>query len=183
MQNFEWLKDEKGPKMIVEAAKLMGTQEFAGIRNNPQILGWADYIGGWVGGYYNRDSIPWCGLFVGYVAKKAGKPVSQKLLSARAWLGMRGWKQAQNGPQLGDVCVFWRRNPHGSAGHVGFYVGESRDSKFYYILGGNQSDAVSVAKFPRHRYLGAVNYYRYGSPHRRRIIIDDNGMAVSRDEQ
>jgi hypothetical protein len=50
-------------------------------------------------------------------------------------------------PGLGTILVFSR----GSGGHVGVYMGE--DSTHYHVLGGNQSDRVSVARIPKTRLL------------------------------
>ena len=52
-------------------------------------------------------------------------------------------------PIPGAVLVFAR----GSGGHVGFAVGQ--DDTHFYVLGGNQSDAVTVARIARSRLLGA----------------------------
>jgi hypothetical protein len=40
--------------------------------------------------------------------------------------------------------VFWRKSRASGLGHVGFYWAEDDDT--YYILGGNQSDAVTIAR-------------------------------------
>ena len=45
-------------------------------------------------------------------------------------------------PQLGAVMVFWRRSPDSGLGHVAFYFAE--DERTYHVLGGNQSNMVSV---------------------------------------
>ena len=61
------------------------------------------------------------------------------------------------GPALGAVVVFWRISPNSGKGHVGFYVGE--DGEAYYVLGGNQGDAVSVVRISRDRLLkGGVRW-------------------------
>jgi uncharacterized protein (TIGR02594 family) len=49
---------------------------------------------------------------------------------------------------LGDVLVFARE----SGGHVGIYVGE--DAKAYHVLGGNQSNSVSVTRINKSRCIG-----------------------------
>ena len=49
----------------------------------------------------------------------------------------------------GSVLVFER----GSGGHVGFAVGQ--DDTHFYVIGGNQSDAVTVARIAKSRLLGA----------------------------
>ena len=51
--------------------------------------------------------------------------------------------------ERGDILVFKRP---GGGGHVGFYVGE--DDKCYHVLGGNQSNEVSVARLEKSRCLG-----------------------------
>lgn len=145
-EGYEWLWDEKSPKILKEALNCHGVYEFKGDENNPLIIEWAKEIGGWIGGWYREDSIPWCGLFVGICAKRAGFPHGQKLLSARAWLD---WGQKVEKPMLGDVLVFSR----GGGGHVGIYVGE--DGAAYHVLGGNQSDAVNITRIARSRLIGA----------------------------
>ena len=52
-------------------------------------------------------------------------------------------------PTSGAVLVFER----GSGGHVGFAIGQ--DDTYFYVLGGNQSDAVTVARIAKSRLLGA----------------------------
>lgn len=49
--------------------------------------------------------------------------------------------------------VFWRNSPQSGLGHVGFYAGE--DKSAYRILGGNQSDEVSLAWVSKDRFVGA----------------------------
>lgn len=52
-------------------------------------------------------------------------------------------------PITGAVLIFER----GSGGHVGFAVGQ--DDTHFYVLGGNQSDAVTIARIAKSRLLGA----------------------------
>jgi len=49
--------------------------------------------------------------------------------------------------------VFWRKSKQSGLGHVGFYAGE--DATAYRILGGNQSDSVSLAWVGKDRLVGA----------------------------
>ena len=49
----------------------------------------------------------------------------------------------------GAVLIFSR----GSGGHVGFAIGQ--DDAHFYVLGGNQSDAVTIARVAKSRLLGA----------------------------
>ncbi len=52
-------------------------------------------------------------------------------------------------PIIGAVLIFER----GSGGHVGFAIGQ--DDTHFYVLGGNQSDAVTIARIAKSRLLGA----------------------------
>jgi uncharacterized protein (TIGR02594 family) len=124
----------------------MGQREIPGSRSNKIIMYWAQVIGGWVESYYKNDDIPWCGLFVAYCLQINKVPITIKNpLSARAWLGFGNTVQ----PCFGAIMVFSRKG----GGHVGFYVSE--DKNYYHILGGNQSNKVSVAKVAKSRFLGA----------------------------
>lgn len=152
MGKFAWLADEPGPKMLTAALKLLGIQEKAGASDNPTILAWAKDLGIEA---YKHDATPWCGLFVAYVAHKAGKPVVKDPLWAKNWLN---WGSAPARPQLGDVLVFSRSG----GGHVGLYVAE--DEFAYYTLGGNQGDAVSIARVSKRNFVGARRFYAVGVP-------------------
>jgi hypothetical protein len=52
-------------------------------------------------------------------------------------------------PITGAALIFSR----GSDGHVGFAIGQ--DDAHFYVLGGNQSDAVAIARIAKSRLLGA----------------------------
>lgn len=52
-------------------------------------------------------------------------------------------------PIPGAVLIFER----GSGGHVGFAIGQ--DDTHFHVLGGNQSDAVTIARIAKSRLLGA----------------------------
>jgi uncharacterized protein (TIGR02594 family) len=140
--DYRWL-EAKGPGLpltIVEALKEYGTKELAGGANSPVIMGWADEVG--LRPKYTSDAIPWCGLFAAVVAKRANKAVPKDPLWALNWAKF-GVEVGQ--PGLGDVLTFTREN----GGHVGFYVGE--DTEAYHVLGGNQSDAVTITRIAKTR--------------------------------
>lgn len=134
------------PRMVSEALALLGTQEVAGAGNNPKIIGWAKEVGKDVAAAYGHDSIPWCGLFIAVVAKRAGKAVIAGPLWARNWAK---WGEKSPSASLGDVLVFQRP---GGGGHVGLYVAE--DAANYHVLGGNQSDAVTITSIAKARCIG-----------------------------
>jgi uncharacterized protein (TIGR02594 family) len=130
------------PRMIAEALRLFGTVEAAAKADSPTIIGWAEEVGGKVDDVYQADSIPWCGLFMAVVAKRAGKAVPADPLWALNWTR---FGVAAGQPMLGDVLTFVRP----SGGHVALYVGE--DAGAYHVLGGNQCDQVCVARIAKSR--------------------------------
>lgn len=141
---YEWLGAQgQLPKVTVEALALYGTKETLGPKDNPTILGWAAEVG--ISRAYTGDEIPWCGLFVAVVCKRAGKPVDNQPLWARSWAD---YGMATERAELGDILVFSRP---GGGGHVGFYIAE--DESAYHVLGGNQSDAVTVARIAKTRCI------------------------------
>lgn len=166
---WAWLANEGAPKMLVEALCHYGTMEKPGKGSNPDISNWAREAG--VSGWYTDDDIPWCGLFVGIVAKRAGYPfTAAKLLSARAWADY-GVAVNKATPALWDILVFIR--PGG--GHVGFYAGEN--DKAFLVYGGNQSNAVGFAWIDKARLLAVRRpAYAIGTPRNiRRIFLTYNG--------
>ena len=60
--NYDWLKEEKAPRILVQAVKQLGVKEIVGSKHNPVILNWARELS--LDRVYNADEIPWCGLFV-----------------------------------------------------------------------------------------------------------------------
>lgn len=153
--HYAWLAKEPGPAMLTEALAWLGVRETAGRGNTSQIMAWADYLGPDVRRIYTADAVPWCGLFVAFVAKRAGKPLPSNPLSARAWAT---WGDKASPAELGDVLVFARKG----GGHVGFYVGE--DATAYAVLGGNQGNAVSIVRVAKSRCIAARRLYAIGKP-------------------
>lgn len=166
---YRFLEDEPGPRMLLEALPLFGVYEHPGIANSPVILAWAhecDLPS------YDADSIPWCGLFVAVVAKRAGKTAPASPLWARNWL--RFGDECE--PELGCVLVFER----GAGGHVGIYVGE--DLTHYHVLGGNQNDQVRIDRINKGRLLGSRAQYKVKPSNVRRVHIAA-GESESTDEK
>ncbi len=168
---YAWLLVEPAPRMLIEGLKLHGLVEVPGVKNNPIIMGWAEEVG--TGLAYSADAVPWCGLFMAVVAKRAGKPIPEKPLWALNW---GKWGQDGGQPELGDVLVFVR--PGG--GHVGLYVGEDEDA--YHVLGGNQGDRVSIARVWKDRLRACRQLYEVGKPRTIRPVILVASGALSENE-
>ncbi|GAA5100610.1 TIGR02594 family protein [Chryseobacterium ginsengisoli] len=131
------------PKVIAEGVRYLGINEIKGKMNNATIMSWAKDVG--VQKDYTSDEVAWCGLYVAKVVQKAGfQPVTDPLWA----LNWRKFGTKQTIAMLGDVLVFTREN----GGHVGFYVAE--DDSCFHVLGGNQSDSVSIIRIEKKRCVG-----------------------------
>ncbi|MDX1541093.1 MAG: TIGR02594 family protein [Geminicoccaceae bacterium] len=133
---------------LAEAHRLIGTRERPGAGSNEAILGWAEDL---ELADYDDDDIPWCGLFVAHCV---GSQLPREVLPTTP-LGARTWARFGDrvSPSVGAVMVFWRGSRDGWKGHVGFYWAE--DDGAYQILGGNQSNTVSITRIARDRLLDA----------------------------
>lgn len=129
------------PTWLAHARAQLGVKEVAGPKSSPTVL---DYYARAAHPEIKDDAVPWCAAFVGAMLKDAGVKPSGSL-AARSY---EAWGQPLPGgkPVLGCVGVK-KRAGGGWTGHVGFVVGATADRVF--MLGGNQSDAVTIASFPR----------------------------------
>jgi hypothetical protein len=174
---YRWLETEPGPRMIIEALKEIGTLEAPGESDNPKIIGWQDELeaaelGSIYAGVYRHDAIPWCGLFMAVIAHRANTQIGccrsenkecaspehrtcmrrpernppKLYLAALEWASF-GTSVPKGAAALGDVLVFKRKG----GGHVGLYVGH--DASAFHVLGGNQSDRVSITRLSRNRLV------------------------------
>jgi len=146
---YAWLNNIEPSRMVVEALELFGTIETPGAGNNPTIMALAREVGLQAG--FTADKIPWCGLFMAVVASRAGKTLPSSPLWALSWskFGTQGGQ-----PRLGDVLTFKRDG----GGHVALYIGEDQDS--YHVLGGNQSDAVTITRIRKERLYSVRRQYQ-----------------------
>lgn len=130
---------------LEEAKHLIGTKEISGSKNNPIIMDWSNNLDI----EYSGDDIPWCGLFLAHCI---GSTLPQEILP-RNPLSARQWRHfgVATSPCIGSIMVFWRESKNSVKGHIGFYIGENESS--YKILGGNQSDSVSMMWIDKGRLL------------------------------
>ena len=104
---------------------------------------------------YNHDSIPWCGLSVAYTMAKAnirppfGETDTDRFLWARSWADDPDYTVLKT-PRLGCIVVLTRSG----GGHVTVY--ESTSGCNYMCRGGNQSDAINLAAFPKSNVVALV---------------------------
>ena len=129
-------KDGNNPIWIDIAEKEIGVKEIPGRGSNPRIEQYHSAAGG--GGW--SDDVPWCASFVSFVMQKAGYKLPKYPARALSWL--KFGKSAYR-PVYGAIAVKKRKG----GGHVTFVVGKSKDGKYLYCLGGNQSDEVNIRRY------------------------------------
>jgi uncharacterized protein (TIGR02594 family) len=122
------------------------------------------------------DETAWCAAFLGSCLERAGIASTRSLL-ARSYLD---WGEPARGPRIGAVAVF-SRGTDPALGHAGFVVGSTPAD--IILLGGNQSDGVTVEVFPRARLL-ALRWPPPAIPdgaQASRPVIPDGAAAPIRD--
>lgn len=132
------------PEWLVVAEAALGTREIAGAGSNPAIEGYYRDSGH---PEISDDGVPWCAAFVGACLKRAGFEGTGSL-RARSYLD---WGSQLLQPRTGAITVL-SRGADPALGHVGFWVGAKDGSVL--LLGGNQSDSVTIATFALSRVIG-----------------------------
>ncbi|MBK8531074.1 MAG: TIGR02594 family protein [Flavobacteriales bacterium] len=133
----------KGPAWLKIARAEIGVNEFPGPDHNPRVLE-----------YFKTctfkattDETPWCSAFVNWCITKSGSKGTDSA-AARSWLT---WGKSLVDPVPGCVVVF-KRGTSPTSGHVAFFL-EKRGTGIL-VLGGNQSNSVSITSYPADRVLG-----------------------------
>lgn len=158
---------------MAEAKRVLGRHEG---RDNGWLRSWLKSDGKTLG---DPAKLPWCGDFVETCIRLAlpGEPfpgaLGENPYWARNWLGLG----ASIAPTYGAVLVF-ERGP--SSGHVGFAVGQ--DASTFFVLGGNQSDSVTVARIAKTRLLGARWPSTFARPDIPRLAPMVSGGPISTNE-
>lgn len=144
----------------------LGTKEYPGdTEDNPAIIAMRDEvirIWGDVPGLrdyaltWQHDATPWCGLAGAWAMSEAGymppyKPPpaddEDRYYWAQSWASDDNYVELSQ-PVLGAITVLTRSG----GGHIAFY--ERTEGSNVVLTGGNQSDAVTTAKFPASALIG-----------------------------
>jgi uncharacterized protein (TIGR02594 family) len=131
------------PPWMLVAKNELGQAEVPGAASNARIMEYLKVVGTFVG-----DETPWCSAFANWCMKKTGHPSLAKA-NARSWLQ---WGTSLSTPKYGAITVFWRDDLSSWKGHVAFYV--RSQGNMIHVLGGNQSNQVSVKGYSKNRLLG-----------------------------
>lgn len=138
-----------GKDMILKALEFIGIKEVPGPGNQAEIIAW---IKGMFPNAVNDGDTPWCSIFMNFVAKECGIQGTGSGM-ARSWLKW-GVPVKWEDRRPGDVVVFWRGKPDSASGHVALYVNDKDlEGKYVRVLGGNQTDSVSIALYQRERII------------------------------
>lgn len=143
--------DSNEPEWMQVARGEMGTIEFLGSADNPEVVKYLKSVDNISISAQRNDETAWCSAFVNWCLEQAGIN-GTKNAAARSWLK---WGRKLTKPEPGCIVVLWRGSPDGLMGHVGFFVKET--SNYVYLLGGNQGDQVNISKYSRVRILGYRN--------------------------
>ena len=137
---YEWAQKER--KAIIKELPVAG-------QNHPRIV--------WYHAFTTlkatTDEVPWCSAFMCAAAASCGYPSTKSAL-ARSWA-----KYGDEGTgEVGDIVILSRGNST-TTGHVGFINSQYRKGDEYVeILGGNQNNCLSVAKFKADRIVAIRSF-------------------------
>lgn len=130
------------PDYIEIAISQLGVHEVPGPGDNPKIVEYhsATSLGS------KDDEVAWCSAFVNWCLMKTGYQRSHSA-AARSWLA--------HGKPLGHFkpycIVVFERGDSVWQGHVAFGISDL--GQYIRVLGGNQSDGVTYANYPKSRVL------------------------------
>ena len=136
------------PPMLRVAFSYLGLRETPGAASNPRVVELYALAGH---PEVKNDAVAWCAAFVGACAVKAGIAGSGAL-TARSYLN---WGQPVNTRKRiprSAVLVF-RRGNSAWQGHVCFCLND--DGRVLTVIGGNQGDAVTIARYSKAALIGA----------------------------
>lgn len=152
------LKDTRAP-WVNELLKVRGLHE---VENYAALVRWLKSDGNTLG---DPRRFPWCGDAIETSIKNTLP--NEKLPSNPYWVrNYLDWGLGVK-PQYGAILVFGR----GSGGHVGYYMGETKD--YFLVLGGNQGNAVTISRVAKNRLLGVRWPKTYPQNHKRVYVVGD----------
>ena len=155
---------------MAAASSILGLHER---RDTARLRKWFDKSVSWI----DPRDIAWCGAFVATAHRMAAPEIEipENPLGARNW----GKFGVACPPVFGATLTFWRVSPESWQGHVGFYWGE--DENAYHVLGGNQSNAVTITRIAKHRLLES-RWPKGAKIINRPVFLDRKGVPLSENE-
>lgn len=137
---------------ITEAKKFLGTKEVPGAKDNSVILEF--WKQGKISWQADHDETAWCAVFHAAIYERLNIR-SQRDSWSQGW---KSWGESLTAPIYGCTVIFrW----DASSGHIGWFVGWKNGKML--ILGGNQSNSVTIAEFATDKVLA----YRWPTGYKR----------------
>jgi uncharacterized protein (TIGR02594 family) len=144
----------------------LGLEEIVGKKSSPIIMNWVRDMN--APRWFDDDDKAWCAVFPNRIFMALGMQMSGGGFDLLRALTFKAWGEEIAKPVPGAVLVFVR--PEG--GHVGFYISES--PTHYQVLGGNQSNKVSLTWIQKSRLVAArwpLDTEVIGQP----VLVDETG--------
>lgn len=152
------LGDTRAP-WVNELLKVRGLHE---VQNYTALVKWLRSDGNTLG---DPRKFPWCGDAVATALKLALPNIN--LPGNPYWVrNFEDWGLEVK-PQYGAILVFER----GRGGHIGFYMGETKD--YYLVLGGNQGNSVTISRVAKNRCIGVRWPVGYAQNNKRIFVTGD----------
>lgn len=131
------------PLWMLHALGELGVHELPGARHNERIISYHQTCSLKA----TTDEVPWCSAFVNWCLHHTGIAGTD---SARA----RSWTKwgREHHFEYGTIIVM-SRGSNVAQGHVAFYI--DGDDNEIFVLGGNQNNCVSIARYPYIRVVAA----------------------------
>lgn len=130
---------DKRHELIQRACATLGTREVDGPKSNPTILGWIREFLPWA---RDDSTTAWCAVWLAKLMRDCGLGIPGAPYRAKSWETWGVPVPPVDG-YAGDVVVLKRGK---NAYHVAILLKYSFDK--IWVIGGNQSDAVTVATYP-----------------------------------
>lgn len=168
------LKRHVPPPWHEELLRRKGLHE---VKNRSAVMAWLRSDGKTLG---DPAKLPWCGdaIQTCLALTLPDEPQPANPYLARNWLKLGLPLETA---ALGCILVFWRGSRTGPSGHVGLYAGEDALG-YLHVLGGNQSDAITIARLDKARLLGMRWPSTYPKPTSGRVLLSASGAPVSTNE-
>jgi uncharacterized protein (TIGR02594 family) len=127
------------PLWLTKGRELVGLKEIVGSKHERKVL---DFFAEAGHPEIHDDETAWCAAFANAMLRRAGYAGTGSL-AARSFLN---WGTKLEKPQRGCIVVFKRGNSEWQ-GHVAFFI--SDQGATVEVLGGNQGNSVSYARFKK----------------------------------
>lgn len=165
------------PPHVAEARRRIGLQEK---RDNRTLSEYLASDGSFLG---DPSKFPWCGDFMQTVIALTLKrePLPANPFYALNWQKF-GVPVAEGFVPLGAIITVERRNASGDlvGGHVGLVVGH--DQNYFHVLGGNESNMVTIVKIAKDRRRGPLRYPSTLEMPEKALPFSDLNATISNNE-